>query len=267
MVTTGKGVTSVTEEETPGADRLIQEIFETKKVLGRSGVVHELHSAIDAEEGKLLSIIILDDPGILKTLEVGCAFGISSLYICSSLQGRPGASHTIIDFCQTGDWDGVGILNLERAGIDFFNLIEDKSEFVLPQLVKQAEGTFDLVFVDGWHTFDHTLLDCFYATRLLRVGGYLVLDDVTWPSIRRVAAFFQNYPCYKTHLAVTKRARKSWGKTFARTAMFPVPDKIRAKLLSNPLYHRIFDKQVASMVALKKISQDERKCDWHHNAF
>jgi hypothetical protein len=30
-----------------------------------------------------------------------------------------------------------------------------------------------LVFVDGWHTFDYTLLDLFFADLLTEVGGGL----------------------------------------------------------------------------------------------
>ena len=36
---------------------------------------------------------------------------------------------------------------------------------------------FDFIFIDGWHTFDYTLVDMFYADRLLRIGGYLLIDD------------------------------------------------------------------------------------------
>jgi len=94
------------------------------------------------------------------------------LYICSAIRGRDGASHTILDPFQHPEWDAVGITNLEKAGIDFFNLIERKSELALPVLLDQMEGAFDFIFVDGWHTLDQVLLDCFYATRLPRVGEW-----------------------------------------------------------------------------------------------
>jgi Methyltransferase domain len=70
----------------------------------------------------------------VNTLEVGCAYGLSSLFICSALQERHGATHTIIDPYQNGY--GVGIRNLEDAGLRFFNLIENKSEFALPKLLE-----------------------------------------------------------------------------------------------------------------------------------
>jgi predicted O-methyltransferase YrrM len=246
---------------------IIQHIYETGTVVGQSGQVHELHSAIDRREGQFLFDLIHDDPQVRQTLEVGCAYGLSSLYICWALQGRSGGFHTIIDPFQNTDWDGVGIRNLEQAGFSAFELVEVKSEFALPRLLEQGKSQFDLVFIDGWHTFDHTLVDCFYATRLLRVGGYLVVDDVSFTSIRRVINFVKNYPCYELYDQVSDRAARSWKKVIAKSLMLPIPRKIWARVLKNNLYHRIFEDQTTRMVALQKIAKDRRSWDWHDDAF
>ena len=208
----------------------IAELYATGLVVGRSGRVHQLHSAIDPEEGEFLSSIIRGDPTIRRTLEVGCAYGLSSLYICAAIRGRAGASHTIIDPYQSTQWDGAGARQLEDAGIDFFNLVERKSEFALPRLLEHNEGQFDFVFVDGWHTFDHTLLDCFYASRLLRTGGVLAIDDVMFPSVKRVVRYLKNYPCYEQVGSVS-------------------------------------DHQETRMVALRKAKDDKRNWNWHVDLF
>lgn len=247
--------------------QIIQEIYETQTVVGRSGKVHKLHSAIDPHEGKFLINIIKSDCGILKTLEVGCAYGLSSLCICLATLERPGASHTIIDPFQNTQWDGAGIKNLEEAGIDFFKLIETSSEVALPRLLEQKESQFDFVFVDGWHTFDQTLVDCFYATRLLRVGGYLAIDDVYFPSIRRVVDFLKNYPCYEKYGAVSDKASKSCKMIVVRILMSAIPQRTWAKILVPSLYRRIFEDIVTRMVALKKIREDTRNWDWHDDVF
>jgi predicted O-methyltransferase YrrM len=248
-------------------NKFIQRIYETRKVVSRSGEERELQFEVSPEEGEFLFSIIRDDPSINKTLEIGCAYGLSSLYICFSLKERCNVSHTIIDPYQYQHYDGIGIKHLKEAGIDFFNLIEDKSEIALPCLLKKMEGTFDFVFIDGFHTFDHTLLDCFYANRLLRVGGYLAIDDVSWPSIKRAVNFLQNYPCYEIHGAVTIRKLRSWKKTALRALMFPISHEAWAKMLSNRLYWRIFSEKEYSLIALKKISKDERSFNWHNDAF
>jgi len=244
----------------------IQHIYATGTVVGQSGQVHQLHSAIDRQEGQFLFNIIHNDPEIRQTLEVGCAYGLSSLYICAALQERTGGFHTIIDPFQNTDWDGVGIRNLQQARFSAFKLIEIRSEFALPQLL-QKESQFDFIFIDGWHTFDHTLVDCFYATRLLRVGGYLVVDDVSFTSIRRVIDFVSNYPCYELYNQVSEKASRTWKKFVAKSLLFPLPRRIWAKVLKRNVHQRIFEAQTTRMVALKKIKEDNRDWDWHDDAF
>ncbi|MFQ5963460.1 MAG: class I SAM-dependent methyltransferase [Candidatus Scalinduaceae bacterium] len=247
--------------------QIIQKIYETGTVIGQSGEVHKLHSEIDRHEGEFLFDIINNDSQILKTLEVGCGYGLSSLFICLATRERAGASHTIIDPFQKTLFDGAGIRNLEEAGIDYFHLIEVKSEFALPRLLEEKEGEFDFIFIDGFHTFDHTLLDCFYGTRLLRVGGYLAIDDVSFPSIKRVVDFLKNYPCYEKYGSVNYNASKSWKKIIARILASPTPRRTWVKVLKPSLYRRIFEDRVTRMIALKKIEEDIRNWDWHDDAF
>ncbi|MEH1822345.1 MAG: class I SAM-dependent methyltransferase [Nostoc sp.] len=248
-------------------NQTIENIYSTGTVVGQNGEVHKLHSAIDREEGEFLSKIIHNDPKIIKTLEVGCAYGLSSLHICLGIQERVGASHTIIDPFQYIYWDGVGIRNLDEAGIDFFDLIQVKSEFALPRLLEEKEGQFDLVFIDGWHTFDHTLIDAFYASRLLRVGGYLVVDDVSFPAVKRVIDFLKNYPCYEEYDSLDGEVLKSWKKMIARRLMSPINQKTWSQILLPSLYRRIFDDRITRIVALQKTQEDTRNWKWHNDAF
>jgi predicted O-methyltransferase YrrM len=247
--------------------QIINEIYERGSVLGWSGQVHKLHSAISPEEGEFLFSIIQDDPTIKRTLEVGCAYGLSSLHICAAIRDRKGASHTIIDPFQKSQWDAAGIKNLEKAGVDFFNLIENKSEIALPQLLEKNEAQFDFIFIDGWHTFDHTLLDCFYATRLLRVDGVLAIDDVSWKSVRRSVNFLKNYPCYEEIGFVGHRRPKTWKKGIAKALAWPVQQRAWAKILNPSVYQKLFQDHIIEMIALKKTREDTRNWDWHVDWF
>ncbi len=49
------------------------------------------------------------------------------------------------------------------------------SEICLPQLLQQ-ELRFDFAYVDGWHTFDHVMMEFFYINRMLDEGG--VVDTI-----------------------------------------------------------------------------------------
>ena len=248
-------------------NKIIQDIYASGKVVGKDGKVHELHSAIDPEEGRFIYNIIEKDPSLCTCLEIGCAYGLASLHICAALQNRPGATHTIIDPFQRSSWDGVGIRNLEDAGIDIVHLIEKKSEFALPELLADGEERFDFVFIDGWHTFDHTLLDCFYATRLLRKDGILVIDDVTYPAVRRVVEYLRRYPCYEESGSVSEDVPAAWKVKIARMLALPVNKEKWIKILAPTFYRKIFDRQKVRMIALRKTKKDERNWEWHDEAF
>jgi len=249
------------------ADELIDQTYASGRVTGRSGRVHELHSAIDREKGEFLRSIVANHPQIVRTLEVGCAYGLSSLFICSELAKRVGASHTIIDPFQNTDWDGVGTLNLDNAGIEFYRFIEDLSEFALPDLLRETEGSFDLIFVDGFHTFDQSLLDCYYATRLLRIGGVLVLDDVALLPVGRAALYFQSYPCYETLAAVTETRRKP-AKAVVSKVLKTVFSRDRwSKVMAASLARKLLDYPRTEMIALRKIADDTREWNWYTDNF
>ena len=246
---------------------VIQKIFDTETVVGQSGKTHQLHSAIDREKGEFLYNIIRKDSGVRRTLEVGCAYGLSSLYICSALDKRPDASHTIVDPFQKDHWDGVGVKNLDDAGVNFYDLVELRSEFALPELLQRRAGQFDFIFIDGHHTFDHTLLDCFYANRLLRVGGYLAIDDLKLLSVRRAVEFIKSYPCYRVHGMVARKRRLKKKNAIKRRLMAPVPQRVWSRVLSPERFRKIFVDRIERMIALQKIKEDVRGWDWHDDRF
>jgi predicted O-methyltransferase YrrM len=216
-------------------NKTIEALLQTGKVVSASGNTFDLHSAIDKEEGELLYNTIKNNESIQNALEIGCAYGVSCLYICEALRGR--GTHTILDPFQDENWHGIGIENLRREGFDFFEHIAEVSEISLPTFLA-AGRTFDFVFIDGVHTFDHCLLDAFYSTRLLNVGGYLALDDCAYPGIERVLQYLLNYPCYTLHADI-KNPAPSW----------------RGKLLG---YH-----QTTRLAILQKTAEDERNWDWY----
>jgi predicted O-methyltransferase YrrM len=129
-----------------------------------------LHSAIDTDEGELLHEVIVSN-GYRKTIEVGCAMGMSTLYICRALAAQDhDGEHIALDPFQSTQWDNKGREHLQEAGFDNVQIIEELSEIALPQFLDD-NTTFDFGLIDGQHTFDHTLLDFFYLNRLVRVGA------------------------------------------------------------------------------------------------
>lgn len=248
-------------------NKLIGNLPIADTVVGKSGKTYPLLHSHKQKEGTFVHNLVSADTWVSKTLEIGCAQGLFSLQICSATQGRKGALHTIIDPFQNSLWDGVGIQTLLDAGLRFFEFIEKKSELALPLLLLRDEAQFDFILVNGWHTFDHVVLDCFYATKLLKVGGYLVLDSVSLPSVKRLSALLSTWPCYEEYasvrdsfqtprsLQILRRISEVWRKNDAGDF---VSEFVRRWELSS---------QKTRMVAFKKAEPDSRTSTWHDDSF
>lgn len=237
---------------------IAEEIYHSRRVIDPEGVQHQLHSHIDANEGAFLSSFIGDRHEIVRTLEIGCAYGLSSLHIADAIKDRAGAFHIIVDPFQSTQWKSIGVNNLRRAGFEFFELHEEPSEFALPSLAQQRAESLDLVFIDGWHTFDHTLLDLYYANRLIRVGGYIVIDDCSWRSVSKAVSYFAKYPCFEFAGGSAPKGKRLYANR-AAAVLKPFADLVLPTKLYDNYYGRA---KYPSMVALKKVAQDHRDWDW-----
>lgn len=247
--------------------KVIEKLQQTKTVTGKSGRTHRLHSLHKREEGLFLYHLIHADDSVRKTLEIGCAYGLSSLHVCAATEGREDAWHTIIDPLQNTRWDGVGIKNLYAAGFDSFDLLEKRSEFALPVLAQKEEAQFDLALINGWHTFDHVLVDCFYATRLLRLGGYLVLDSATLRSIQRVVELLNHWPCYEEFASLRETRPQSAHAECLHRLLASGSGRAWRRLLSARWLRHLLPIQTSRMVAFKKSDSDQRGSLWHHEKF
>ena len=174
---------------------VLAQILATRTVTRRDGSAVPLDSAISADEGAALDRMIRRYKP-RTTLEVGLAHGVSSLFICEALSAVGGERHIVIDPGQHA-WDGLGLLNLERAG--YAPLVEyhdTLSHTALPAL-HAAGRRVDFAFIDGWHTFDYALVDFFYVDLMLNVGGVVVLDDAwSYPALRKLARYIATHRRY-----------------------------------------------------------------------
>lgn len=240
---------------------ILGEIYTAGVVHDRNGVEHRLHSNVNPLEGQFLEDLVAADPAIKRTLEIGCAYGLSSLHLLQALADRADAHHTIVDPFQFDQWHGVGIENIERAGFSNYTLAEERSEVLLPALAAAEPASLDLVFIDGFHTFDHTLVDLFFANRLLRVGGYIVVDDCNFSAVAKAVSYVEQYPAYEIHSQSPSEA--SLKRRAADIASTALPPRIATKVLPQAFYDRIYIRtRYSTMVALQKIADDDRPWDW-----
>lgn len=132
----------------------------------------------------------------LRTLEIGLAFGASTLVFCSEhhrLEHDAARQHTALDPYQPYPMlDEAGVYAVERAGLaGFLDYRPEFSEFVLPRLLAAGER-YDFIYIDGSHLFENVLLDAFYSARLLNDGAWMALDDSSDPHIAKVNDFIRS---------------------------------------------------------------------------
>ena len=152
---------------------MLRSIVSSGCITAEDGKTRTLYSAISGEEGNFLQEMIRSArPQV--SVEVGCAYGISSLYICEALREVNAAKHIIMDPYQHTEWEGIGLANLRRAGylyiVDFH---EVASHQCLSRLTEERV-TVDFAFIDGNHVFEYVLVDFFLIDKLLRPGGAII---------------------------------------------------------------------------------------------
>ncbi len=245
---------------------LLAEIYRTRTVTDSAGGTHKLHSEVTRDEADLIARVIRTHR-LTRTLEVGCAYGLSALAVCGALAEFPNPSHTIIDPGQHTEWLGIGLANLRRAGYDFVQFIEEPSELALPQLLRDGR-TFQLAVIDGFHTFDQTLLDFYFVARLLDEGGFVLIDDLHLPGIRKAARYIAKQPNFEVaDVAAPARFRPSWRRRLAesglRLAARILPQSMSEEVFDDGLYHHDVDLGLTSMmVAFRKTGPDRRDSHW-----
>jgi Methyltransferase domain len=128
-------------------------------------------------------------PG-LKTLETGA--GLSTIIFAVN-----GCQHTCVtpdkaqadriqDYCRSA--------NIDAGDVKF---IIAKSSDVIHQLPRSE---FDLILIDGCHGFPSIFVDFYYATKLLKTGGTLIIDDMHIYTCQLAARFMQSDPGWNVKL-------------------------------------------------------------------
>jgi hypothetical protein len=82
---------------------------------------------------------------------------------------------------------------------------------------------FDAFYIDDGHRFDDQIVELFHATKMLSVGGALMLHDNWMPATRKVVSFINNnmpnlarvpnpygHSCCVTIFTKVGQDRRSW---------------------------------------------------------
>jgi len=110
-------------------------------------------------------------------LEIGSFEGASAVWL---MDHRPDLTLTCVDIFGpafddvTGEYEHRFERNVAEYG-DRVIKLKGKSTDVLPTLPKRK--TYDLIYIDGDHSYEGALYDAMNAYPLLKKGGVLIFDD------------------------------------------------------------------------------------------
>jgi len=241
-------------------NKLLEEILQNKSYRNSEGSDIKIHSETSYEQCVFLQEIIKKN-NFNSSLEIGLAFGISSVAIAEAVKQNNG-KHVVIDKFQNQYWNGIGLEILKKASlIDIVEFHEDFSYFVLSKLVVEKAHSFDFAYLDTTKLFDWLLVDFFLLDKLIKVGGIIVFDDVSFPAIRKLLRYISQLPHYEVYDVFPFnnkiRSRKkilNIFKYFPKNKYFLRPEIIKNDFQLNINSH---------CIALRKISEDKREYDWH----
>jgi predicted O-methyltransferase YrrM len=178
-------------------NEILRSIFRERAALDRTGRSHAIRDEISiVHASALYRTVLANRPRAV--IEVGMAFGISTLAILTALEEAGGEGRLIsIDPNQTGEYHGVGLASVERAGLSHrHELVESPSYLALPDLLARNQR-IQFAYIDGWHTFDYALLDFFYLDKMTPMGGIIAFNDCGWRAVHRATRFVLSHRSYE----------------------------------------------------------------------
>ncbi|MBY6243252.1 class I SAM-dependent methyltransferase [Methylosinus sp. Sm6] len=177
---------------------LLADMYSAEEFLGTESpapVKIDKLARISIEQGAAIRKLMRDN-GARRSLEIGFAYGFSSVWMLEALSGRDDALHVAVDPFEKSWWSGVGLTNVKRTrATGKFEFIEEFSIHALSRLIR-SKSDFDFIYIDGCHRFDDIIIDFYLSDQLIPVGGVIVLDDMWMPSVQKAVSFIANNRSY-----------------------------------------------------------------------
>jgi len=135
------------------------------------------------EQGTYIYDIIKRE-NLSHVLELGFYHGVSSMYFAGALAEIEGGLCISIDRSAALSLEPNIYSLAEKCGLsDRLRIITSEWSYTYHLLELLEEGwrnRFDLIYVDGGHTWELTGMAVSLSAHLLRPGGWLLLDDLDW---------------------------------------------------------------------------------------
>lgn len=117
-------------------------------------------------------------PGV-RALEIGSFEGRSTRWLCGNILTADDARIDCVDFFAADPVYGDYHARFRQNTAAYRDKIR---EYAGPSfdMLRQVEGPYDIVYVDGWHSAFGALADGVMTWPLLKVGGVMIFDDYLW---------------------------------------------------------------------------------------
>ena len=231
-------------------------LFEKRSFTNRQGEQIAFNS--ETSTGQCLFIAdIVERNDCRKTLEIGFAFGMSALAILEAVSKKSGR-HCIIDPFQHSEWGGNGLDLVNQFGFSpFLEFHEDYSYRVLPKFIDEGRR-FDLAYIDSTKLFDWLMVDYFLIDKILKIGGFLILDDTGYYSVRKLSRFIAQLPHYSVYGQYPANERPGLAKqTFGKALRIIKKENLSKTYID---YRKGIN---AFCTVFRKDDEDKRQWNWH----
>ena len=246
-------------------NEVLKEIFSTNTVKDESGKSIPVHSHTGEEQGLFLQNLVKKIKPT-SSVEVGLAYGISSLFILESLKelGNADKSHVIFEPYPDEYWNNIGLLNIQRAGLE--HLADFRKTFSsdgLIDLIKQNRS-IQFAYIDSTKVFDILMADFFLINKILDIGGVIVFDDCAFPGIRKLVRYISKIPSYTIYDTFSKDEESSKRRTLKNLVSKAMIQFPKPKIFFEGIDFKTDEQNKINFhcIAFKKISEDERSWDW-----
>lgn len=124
----------------------------------------------------------LESEGKINFAELGVGIGSTTLSVAQKMNGA-GEMH-LFDFERRVDELADDLRSRGYNNVTTYSNTEkywDSYHWNLSKLIREGKGEFfDVIYLDGAHTYLHDALAFFMCDRLLKIGGIIVFDDWYW---------------------------------------------------------------------------------------
>jgi predicted O-methyltransferase YrrM len=248
-------------EQLEGLPGILAIAYAKELVFTQDGPPLPLKDAILIHEAKLLyQMVRRQKPR--ASLEIGFAYGLSTLAILKALQDNDQGHHFVIDPYER-NYEYAGLAMVEKANLShrmtFYENYLEEVYTDLPEL--------EFAFIDNGHLFDQELFHFYLIDKKLKVGGLVGVHDAWIPSQAALVRFILKNRAY----TIVNPRPPARGWRWIRGMLFSWYLYWVQEIFKRPMhYKRVEDLMFKSstewdnLVILRKLADDERNWKFHH---